>query len=62
MDHRMKPIHVYQCKDDCCLVQVPSKRFWYVRTPKGQETWSSFASAMAYAGYEAALLPQEVTA
>jgi hypothetical protein len=58
----MKPIHVFQCKKDCCLVQVPSKRFWYVRTPKGQETWSSFTSAMAYAGYEAAHLPQEVTA
>ena len=25
-------IRVFQCKDDCCLVQVPSKRFWYVKT------------------------------
>jgi len=58
----MKPIHVFQCKQDCCLVQVPSRRFWFVRTPKGRETWSSFESAMAYARYEATQLPQEVTA
>jgi len=29
----MKPIRVFQCQDDCCLVQVPSKRFWYIDAP-----------------------------
>lgn len=58
----MKPIKVYQCKKKCCTVREPSKRFWYVRTPKGRETWSSFHTAIAYAGYEASKLPLEVTA
>lgn len=58
----MKPIKVYQCKADCCVVRVPSKRFWYVRTPKGRETFAHFRDAAFYAGYEAAHLPQEVTA
>jgi hypothetical protein len=58
----MKPIHVYQCKKDCCVVRVPSKRFWFVRTPAGRETFSSFRDATFYAGYVASAIPQEVTA
>jgi hypothetical protein len=62
MDHLMKPIRVYQCKRDCCLVRVPSRRFWYVRTPKGRETFSNFRDAVYYAGWEALHLALEVTA
>ena len=58
----MKPIKVYQCKQDCCVVRVPSRRFWYVRTPQGRETFSSYRDAAYFAGYAAAALPQEVTA
>lgn len=58
----MKPIRVYQCKGDCCLVRVPSRRFWYVRTPMGRETFDSFRAATFYAAWEALHLPQEVTA
>lgn len=58
----MKPIKVYQCKGDCCVVRVPSKRFWYVESPKGQETWSSFAPAIWSAQHAALQLPHEVTA
>ncbi|MDQ5860639.1 MAG: hypothetical protein M3536_00040 [Actinomycetota bacterium] len=58
----MRPIRVYQCKQDCCLVRVPSKRFWYVRTPTGRETFSSFLSAAFFAFAVAGALPQEVTA
>jgi hypothetical protein len=50
----MRPIRVYQCTGDCCLVRVPSRRFWYVRTPQGRETFSSFRDATFYAGYVAA--------
>jgi hypothetical protein len=49
----MRPIRVYQCKQDCCLVQVPSRRFWHVWTPQGRETFSSFRDATFYAGYMA---------
>lgn len=55
-------IKVYQCKKPCCTVREPSKRFWYVRTPKGRETFSRFREAIYYAGFEADRLPQEVTA
>lgn len=58
----MRPIHVYQCKQDCCIVRIPSKRFWYCRTPKGRETFSSFGSAIQFATYMAPLVVQEVTA
>lgn len=58
----IRPIRVYQCKQDCCVVRVPSRRFWYVRTPKGRETFSCFRDASFYAGWEALRLPQEVTA
>jgi len=46
MGRGMKPIRVYQCRDDCCLVQVPSKRFWYVKTPSTTATWTTFADAI----------------
>jgi hypothetical protein len=52
----MRPIRVYQCTGDCCLVQVPSKRFWFVRTPQGRETFSSFRDAVFYAGYMASVV------
>jgi hypothetical protein len=58
----MKPIRVRQCKDDCCLVQVPSRRFWYIDTPMGRETYSNFREAIFYAAWAGAHLPQEVTA
>ena len=58
----MKPIHVYQCKQDCCVVRIPSRRFWYVRTPKGRDTFSSFRDATFYADVMAKSLPLEVTA
>ena len=58
----MKPIKVYQCKGDCCVVRVPSKRFWYVRTPKGRETFSNFREATYFAGFTALSLPLEATA
>jgi len=28
-----KPVRIFQCKDDCCLVRVPAKRFWYLKVP-----------------------------
>ena len=58
----MKPIKVYQCKGGCCRRQSPSRRFWYVRTPKGRETFTNFREATYYAGFEALSLPLEVTA
>ena len=59
----MKPIHVYQCKDDCCLVQVPSRRFWMIEDALGDKTtYSSFREAIALAQQIALHLPQEVTA
>lgn len=58
----MKPIRVYQCKQDCCIVRVPNRRFWYVRTPRGRETFDNFRDAAFYAAWEALHLPQEVTA
>lgn len=58
----MKPIRVYQCKQKCCTVRVPNRRFWYVRTPKGRETFSSFRDAVYYAGFEALSMPLEVSA
>jgi len=58
----MKPIRVYQCKDDCCVVQVPAKRFWFVRTPSTLSTWTTFADATRHAAELSHSLPQEVTA
>ena len=43
-------IRVFQCKDDCCLVRIPSKRFWYVDAGKGGlHTVTSFADAITVA-------------
>lgn len=58
----MKPIRVYQCNKDCCVVQVPSKRFWFVRTPSTVETHTTWAGAINDAAGLAMGLPLEVTA
>jgi hypothetical protein len=59
----MKPIHVYQCQDDCCLVQVPSKRFWYIDAPHAlRDSAGSFKAAVERALELRETLPQEVTA
>lgn len=58
----MKPIRVFQCKDDCCVVREPSKRFWYLRTPSTLSTHASFRDAIFTAEQLAQGLPQEVTA
>ena len=55
-------IRVFQCKDDCCLVRVPSKRFWYVKTPSTTATWTTFTDAIRDAAEFARSIPQEVTA
>lgn len=60
--NRVRPVRVWQCKKSCCLVQVPSKRFWYVRTPNGVSTHTSFRVAREVAFHLAQGLPQEVTA
>jgi len=59
---RRRPVRVFQCKDDCCLVRVPSKRFWYVRTPSTTATWTTFEDAIRDAAEFALSIPQEVTA
>jgi hypothetical protein len=59
---RPRPVRVYQCRDDCCLVQVPSRRFWYVKTPSTTATWTSFEDAIRDAAEFARSIPQEVTA
>jgi hypothetical protein len=58
----MKPIHVYQCKDDCCLVQVHGRRFWYIEDAHARTSHTSFCEAIALAQQLALKLPQEVTA
>ena len=59
----VKPIRVFQCKDDCCLVQVPSRRFWMIEDALGSKTtYSSFRSAIEIGQQIALHLPQEVTA
>lgn len=55
-------IRVFQCKQDCCTVRVPSKRFWYVRTPSTLKTWTNFADAITDAGHLAQHIPMEATA
>lgn len=52
----MSPIRVFQCKDDCCLVRVPSKRFWYVETAGVSTTLTNFRDALALAVRDAELL------
>jgi hypothetical protein len=56
-------IRIYQCKDDCCLVQVPSKRFWCAEfngVVVAQET--TRMGALRTAAEYVMSLPQEVTA
>lgn len=56
-------IRIYQCKDDCCLVQVPSRRFWCAEY-RGEvvATESSRMAALQSAADHIMALPQEVTA
>ena len=42
-------IRIHQCKDDCCIVRVPSKRFWYVDSPGARDTVTSFGQAVQVA-------------
>lgn len=42
-------IKIHQCKDDCCIVREPSKRFWYVRTADTVDTVTSFGQAVQIA-------------
>lgn len=56
-------IRVYQCKEPCCLISPPSKRFWYASyngAVVAQET--SRLAALAKAAEYVMALPQEVTA
>ena len=56
-------IRVFQCKQDCCIVQVPSKRFWYVGFYDCEkDTVTSFAAAMEAADKLRNTIPMEVTA
>lgn len=50
------PIKVYQCKDDCCLVQVPSRRFWITDTAGVKTTLVRFTDAIGVAAHDAELL------
>jgi hypothetical protein len=58
----VRPVRVFQCKQDCCLVRVPSKRFWFVKTPSTTATWTSFEDAIRDAVEFARSIPHEVTA
>jgi hypothetical protein len=56
-------IRIYQCKEPCCLISPPSKRFWkaeYQGVVVATETsrMAAFAAAAEYV----MSLPQEVTA
>jgi hypothetical protein len=42
-------IRIRQCRDDCCIVQIPSKRFWYIHTPAVTETVTTFTQAVLIA-------------
>lgn len=56
-------IRVYQCKEPCCLISPPSKRFWYAEyqgVVVAQET--SRLAALTKAAEHVMSLPQEVTA
>lgn len=52
----MKPIRVFQCKADCCLVREPSKRFWYVETAGVLTTLTNFHDSLGLAIRDAELL------
>jgi hypothetical protein len=56
-------IRIYQCKEPCCMIQPPAKRFWKAEfngVVVAQETsrLAAFTSAAEYV----MSLPQEVTA
>lgn len=56
-------IRIYQCKEPCCLIQPPSKRFWYASyngEVVAQET--TRLAALSKAAEHVMGLPQEVTA
>lgn len=59
----MNPIRVYQCKQDCCVVRVPSKRFWYIEWSDlcGKEQATSFRAAIEVADIIRRKIPQEQT-
>lgn len=42
-------IQVRQCKEPCCLIQTPSKRFWQVKVPGQTITTTSFPQAVRIA-------------
>jgi hypothetical protein len=42
-------IRIRQCRQDCCIVREPSKRFWYIHTPATTETVTSFSQAVLIA-------------
>lgn len=52
----MRPIRVYQCKSDCCLVQVPSRRFWITETAGVKTTLTRFGDALGLAVRDAELI------
>lgn len=56
-------IRIYQCKEPCCLISPPSRRFWYASfngVVVAQET--SRIAALQSAAEHVRALPQEVTA
>lgn len=56
-------IRIYQCKDDCCLVQVPSRRFWLAEFNGALvATERSRLEALKSAADHVMALPLEVTA
>lgn len=55
-------IRIYQCKEPCCLISPPSKRFWkadYNGVVVATET--SRMAALVTAADHVMALPQEVT-
>jgi hypothetical protein len=42
-------IRIRQCKDDCCVVRIPSKRFWFIEAPGSKDTVTSFGQAVLIA-------------
>lgn len=57
-------IRIYQCKEPCCLVQPPSKRFWHAEyngVKVATET-SRLAALQSGAQYVMENVPLEVTA
>ncbi|MDQ0854833.1 hypothetical protein QFZ79_002944 [Arthrobacter sp. V4I6] len=42
----MRPIRVYQCKQDCCVVRPHSKRFTIITFPDKTETVTNYRLAV----------------